>query len=541
MKTDPTHPSPGPLGQPESTLAGGLCVLAGLMGVAIVLATLLEAGVHLFDRSRIEHVSGVWIVLADAVSRDGVGDGLYPSLRSEDGARLGGTRYMPLGILATAGATSLTGDAPSAGKLVSLTGAAMMTLAMTLMMRLARVPWWGIAGLVGLVIGTEPGQIAALTARQEAWPVALQLMAVWLGLRSRATGALMLAAGLSVAAWLFKLTAVWAPVALGLWWLFTNRRAWLIYCLSYFGIAIVALGLLHWISQGRMAETLLGLGGAGLKGSGGPIDQLMTSITRLAGAITTDAPAVWALGGLALAAMVMPSDRRWAGAMPIAWVVSGLVLVALFADIGIASNHLIDFACLSALLAAGLIAQGQLSPASDEREGSSLESNLGSLHAKHSGHAVLAGVIVWSGGAMLVLSQARGVLIAAKQLARGGTPEPWSTPTPFEGRFDIHSRVLLEDPSLWLTIGQRPEFTDPFMLPLLLAREPSWGEGIIERLKTRAYEAVVLIRPIELEPMHYERVHLGPAIAAAIVENYTLESVDAGNRHIYRPKQEALP
>jgi hypothetical protein len=494
----------------------------------VLLATFLQAGVHLFDRSRIDHVSGVWIVLADAVTRDGVSGGLYPPLRSEDGQQIGGTRYMPLGVLATAATSIVTGDTLAAGKLVSFAGAIAVCGALVLLLRQARVPWWAVLGLLGVTIGAEPGQIATLTARQEAWPLALQLMALWLGLRSTSTAVLVVAAALSVAAFLFKLTAVWAPVALGLSWLLHNRRAWFIYCASYFILLALALGLLHIATDGRMLETLTGLGGAGLHSAGGVLDRVLSPLSRLAAAITHDAPSLWALAGISIGSLALRGHSPLQPTVAIAWAVSLLILCVLFGDIGIASNHLIDFAALSALLASRFALAG--TPQSPEPADSI---------PNHFGELAVAGVLVWSLAAILVLSQARMTLIALKQAARGGTPEPWASATPFAGEFDSASRLFFEDPSLWLTINQRPEFTDPFMLPTLLARHPEWAEPIVSKLTAREYAAVVLIRPIEAEPMHFERVHLGPAIAQAIRGHYQFDRMDSAGRYIYKPKADA--
>ncbi len=530
--TTPSGPTPRPTPptpDPKEPLADPrwLRLITFALTLAALACLLVTAIDHRSDRYRIDHVSGVWLVLADA-AKDGT---LYPPLRDAEG-RLGGTRYMPAGILATAGLSKATGDPLLAGKALSLLGSLALAGSMLALLRHARAPIWLALGLVACLFATEPGQIALLTARQEAWPAALQLLAILTIAKSRSTGAAVLAAALSVLALLTKLSAVWAPVAIALWLLVGNggrdRKAWLIYCLSYWLLAGAILGALHWWTEGRMLESILGLGGAGLSTGQGKIEQLFDALARLARALATDAPAVWALAGLAIAALALGVTKpRNLGALALALPVSGALLIVLFADVGVASNHLLDLGAVSAVLA-GVLAGRATEPGDADAPTPS--------HTRLA-QSCLAGVIALTLAISIPAALLRPAIGAAKDLAKGakGGSDEWSARVPLAGRFHAKSKVLFEDPSLWLAIGQRPEFSDPFMLPRLFAKHPDWAQPLVDRITQRHYEAIVLIRPIHQEFDHYERIHLGPAIGRAILEHYELKAVEAG-RWIYGPK-----
>lgn len=510
----------------------GLRLLTIALTLAALACLLVTAIDHRSDRYRIDHVSGVWLVLADA-AKDGT---LYPPLRDAEG-RLGGTRYMPAGILAMAGLTKVTGDLLLAGKALSILGSLALAGSILWLLRHARAPLWLSLGLVACLFATEPGQIALLTARQEAWPAALQLFAVLVIAKSRSSGAAILAASLSVLALLTKLSAVWAPVSIGLWLLFGNagrdRKAWLIYCLSYWLLAAAILGGLHWWTHGRMLESILGLGGAGLSTGQGRAEQLFDAIARLARALASDAPVIWALAGLSIATLALGVTKpRNLGALALAQPISGVLLVVLFADVGVASNHLLDFGAISAVLAGVLATRWISTP----------ETTAEPTPTTRFAEAILAGVVALSLALAIPASLLRPAITAAKGIVKGakGGGDEWSARVPLAGRFHSQSKVLFEDPSLWLAIGQRPEFSDPFMLPRLFAKHPDWAQPLVDRVTRREYEAIVLIRPIHQEFDHYERIHLGPAIGRAILEHYELKAVEAG-RWVYQPRTAKVP
>jgi hypothetical protein len=514
-------PDPRPGGEAGPTgVARWLRAAMVLLSVLALGSLVVQAFAHLGDRYRVDHVSGGWIVLADAA----MNGELYPPL-CDDAGRLGGTRYMPLGILATAGAARITGDVILAGKLVALAGTLSLAGAMLGIMRLARVPMGIAVGFIAIVLASEPGQIALLTARQEAWPAAMQLLAVLIIAQSRSTGMVVLAAACSVLAFTTKLSAVWAPVSIGLWLLMADRRAWIVYVAAYGALAGVTLGLLHWSTQGRMLESVLGLGGAGLDASGGVGSLVLGAVARLMSSISSDAPALWALGALALGAIVRGAGQASGrGLLAIAWFVAGALLIFLFADIGVASNHLLDFAAISACLT-GTLATRRNEDAPSAR-GASRES-------------MIVGVVTIVLVFVLPMQLLRPSASAAKQLLRG-TSNEWTTRTPLAGVVRPGAKVLFEDPSLWLGINQRPEFSDPFMLPRLFGKHPEWARPFVDRLTNHEYERVVLIRPIHEEFDHYKNIHLGEAIGRAILEHYQFEKVHAG-RWIYAPKQTRVP
>jgi len=96
------------------TARGWLHRLAGLAGLAMLGIALALAVRHLTDMWRAQHLTGVWLGLAQAWL-DG---NAYPPLH--DNGYYGGTRYMPVLVALIAGLSRLTGDLLIGAKLSAL-------------------------------------------------------------------------------------------------------------------------------------------------------------------------------------------------------------------------------------------------------------------------------------------------------------------------------------------------------------------------------------------------------------------------------------
>ena len=152
---------------------------AGLALVAVltICSWALIAMVHVDDTYRVGHVSGAWLALADYVN-DGT---LYPPLF--DGNAFGGTRYMPLQILAYAGAADVVGSDVLAAKLVVYTTAILLFAVIFLILGTWGCPIVLRLGLLAALLASFTGFWAATAVSGDTLPLLLQLTAVALATR----------------------------------------------------------------------------------------------------------------------------------------------------------------------------------------------------------------------------------------------------------------------------------------------------------------------------------------------------------------------
>ena len=118
------------------------------VGAAGIAGWLVLALVHLGDRYKVGHVQGHWMALA-RYANEGT---LYPPL--SDGVRFGGTRHMPLPILANAAAARLTGEYLMSGKAVAVVLFAALLVLVFVVLRQMRCPWPLAVALTGLLPAT---------------------------------------------------------------------------------------------------------------------------------------------------------------------------------------------------------------------------------------------------------------------------------------------------------------------------------------------------------------------------------------------------
>ncbi len=466
--------------------------LAGLAGLILLGAALAVALFHLRDLSRIQHIAGVWIGLAAALEQGT----FYPPL--EDHGFYGGTRYMPVVFALLAGLGRVGGDWLVAAKLTAL----LTTLALLAGLFVAAQRQAGTGqGLffAVLLLALPEGLNALLTPHADALAAAL---AVWgllcLDREQLSPGWIVLAGLLFALAFLSKFSAVAGPAAVGAW-LLMRRRPGPAAGVAGLSAALAALGVLgcDWLSAGRMLDNFHSLASGGMSGESirlGPV-RLLIALCR-----PTPFLLVWPVAGVLL--LLRARARDWGvWEWYLAW--SLLVTAVIFTSPGTEFNHLVELqaACLIVLARKG----GETATA-----------------------CVVPGVVglvVLAWGLVLLLPGPDRSAIGAQQL-REVVP--------------AGSRLLSEDASVPVLLGQRPVVLDPFSYRILAERGRIDDEELAGRIRRQEFDVLVMLAPLEPpEQGLCPRFHFGPAVTQAMRRAYR-HAGTVGRYHVYRPVGAAL-
>ena len=139
---------------PQGSFPRWLALGSIAVAAVIVISWVFLAVVHADDRSMLDHVAGTRMALA-RYAADGT---LYPELY-DDGA-YGGTRFMPLPIVAHAVAAELTGEYLTSGKVVSYALMVVLLVGMGILLRGFGCPTALVVLLPALVLTTSVGYSA---------------------------------------------------------------------------------------------------------------------------------------------------------------------------------------------------------------------------------------------------------------------------------------------------------------------------------------------------------------------------------------------
>ena len=483
-----------------------LSVAVALSGAAILCAWLLLAAVHLDDRYKVDHVSGARIALAHSFNA-GI---LYPELY--DGDFYGGTRFMPLPVVLHGALASITGEYLISGKVLSYAAMLVLLAASLVVLRGMRCSLPIAIGLVAMVLGTPTGLAASMGLRADTLPLLLQTLALAVVARGQGPRAMVAAAALVALALFCKLHALWAPLAICLWLLATGqlrRLTWfLTACAAFVGALLLVFAV---ASQGRIFENVLGLSTAGVEN----VRSVLRAPYILLRLLVEQATGTWVLlPWAAVAAWFALRDRQ-----PTLWLVGlacclGLLLVVL-SDVGTGWNQLLDPVVLTALVVGQLAGRSWPSPVAAAVP------------------AVIALTLVWVNLGSLAMTFAPDAQRALAAL-RGADSDSYS-PRPLAGLATPTSSVLSEDPYVPVSLGQRPVVLDPFMLQRIGRRDPAAVRALIDRIRAREFELVVLVEPLEpVDRPWWTTMHFGAEVVEALASSYTASGRVQGY-YLYRP------
>ena len=474
--------------------------------------------VHIDDRERVGHGQGAWMALA-RYANEGV---LYPPLF--DGEHYGGTRWMPLGIVAHAFAARLSGSELVGGKMLALlTALALLALALAAL-RWLRSPWPLAAALLAAVLASEAGLFTTTTIGADILAVAVQVGALVAflgraeeaaaglgGSGERRTRALIAAGVLAGFALLAKLTAGWAALAILCRLGATGRwRDFGVFLAAASAPALAGIGAGLVASEGRMWDSVAQLAFAG---GAGPV-SLVRAPNQVVYNFVEYAPGFLAVLPFAVAAIALVG--RWRELSVVDWALAWalVALLAVFTDVGTGLNQLLDVVVLTALVAAQL--PGRLS---------ALVGEPGQRLGQHA-LAVAALTALSAGVVMTLVPAARSTV----EVTRHGHPLPT---VPLAEVIRPDDTVLSEDPYVPVAHERHPVVLDPFMLRRLDEVDPATVDPLIERIEQGAFDHVVLLEDLD-EPEWWEVYHFGPRVADALRQGYEPSGVRDGYL-LYRP------
>ena len=489
-----------------------LSIALAAIGVVALVSCGLVAAAHVGDDSRLTPAAGSWMALAHYLN-DGT---LYPPLY--DGHAFGGTRYMPLSIVLLAGVERLIGDYIVAAKVLSIVTAVALLSVVFWLLRRERCSIAVSLALVGALATSPTGVFAITSARNDALPVVLQLLALMLVVRTSGHGDSWRRAPSAPSRWSRR------PRPSGALWRSGSGSLSDIAQVSsrssqLSGSVVGLFGLFEVVSDGRFAENVIGLSTAGDRGTATPRYVLRTYVDNVHAGLGP----VRLLLAVAFIAALIGFWRRTSTIFQIGLASALFVLVPVYADVGTVSNHLIDSAALAIVVTGGLFAA--TSPAS-------LRGRLLSVGLVV---CVLAVAVATYRGSLRVL----GIREAARELTgRVRTP---TLRTQLAGYVRPGDAILSEDPKVPVALAQHPVVLDPFILLRLAQTHPAWQRDLIRRLHGHEFAEIFLEhRPEQMERstdvrFWYSTLFFGRPIVAAIARDY--RAVGKVERlWVYRPR-----
>jgi hypothetical protein len=435
---------------------------------------------------------------------------IYPPLNAD--GYLGGTRYMPLPVLLDAASMKLIGEVLVSAKLATyLVAAALCAIALVVMRQVGcRTPL--ALALVAVVVVTPTGLVGTLGLRNDGLAVVLQLAAVACVLRSQTRASVIAAGAFSALAIFAKVSAVWAVIAIGIW-LVAFVRPRLPAFLAAFGAFALSAGLVVELSSGgRFHTNLTEFTLAGNRGIFAPVTQgLQSVITNLA----TQADAAWLLFPLAAVAIFRGLRARAPTLLQLTLIVELIVLSVVMSSRGTDHNHLLDL-CVLTVLVVGEFAADQFR-----------EERLGLVAL------VITAAVVWGVGSSYQRTMGPQTLGALRQIVRGD-PDGSLEPNPLAGFVRRTDRLLSEDPTIPLLLGQRPVLLDSFVARRALAKHPSWAQAWARRVSARNFDKIILVAGLEPGTGLFDQQFLGRAVNDAVLANYRLAYAEL-DLYVYVP------
>lgn len=477
-----------------------LRVLLVVSIIPILIITVLRIHRCWANDAYLDQVSGAWIALANDLCHGVFYRPLYGPLG------FGGTRYFPLFFVLHAGLAELAGDLITTGRLLSVASTMALLAGVYALLRRLGVDRL-LAGCSALfLLCSESTQLALLTIRGDVLPAALVVWGLWacagpaMGLRQWALAAIFFTLAFSA-----KVTAVYAPAAVFLYFLLSGRRrqAWTVAALAAGGFAVVICAILI-ASHGRAFEILLESATAG---------SPWTSIFHVPQRFATYT-GVEDLGGfpflvLATAALLAWPGRFWRDLPPLYFLSAVAVILGIFTTVGTDYNHLIDLHAAAVILLAVWVSR-----ADRQQE--------------------LFGL------AALTVAALMAFFPAARNFRHGVdiTPRRQQFRAVLQTVANNPKPILSDNPLIPILAGQTPYVLDPFLFRVFNSRDPRFAEPLWKMLQNKNFSAVVtLVDPnSKLGTAVYEQDFFGPGFRKNLLENYKLSGKMEGN-YIFLPRQ----
>jgi hypothetical protein len=483
-------------------LVHALLVVAGIV---VLWSYGLLAAAHARDRFQVNFVSAVYAELAAELNAGR----FYPEVY--DGSHYAGTRYMPGHFVLHAVLARLTGEYLLSGKLIAYAATLALLVQLFVILRSVGCRRSVAFALLGLVVTSNPGLLACTTIRGDLLPVVLQLAALMLVAGGQTPRRAAIAGLCCTLAILTKLSAVWAPAAIVVWYLLRDRRCCLIFVACCLGTLVASLGLLHVATSGRMLENFRAVSSSEVGVRGVLLAPLLV-LWRVgrAGVLMT------VLLPLVLVEVVLAYRQRRVTVFHYAFAACLPVLLVIYFDMGADTNHLLDFVVLGIPLIGGLLAAAYQSA------------------RPLAGYRIAAAAAL---GWLLYISWANSMIFPVLDVWRN-VDHGYSV-KPLAGAVADEELVLSEDPWISLSRRQRPTVLDPFALARLGQTRPEAVQELVGRIERQEFTHVVLLQRLDDSNPHDRYAwavrHFSPPVVAALRANYTLEKhADTEGYYVYR-------
>ncbi len=447
---------------------------SGLLAVLTGARLLVEALTR--TRLLLDHPSGAWATLADDILHGT----FYRPVESPLG--WGGTRYPPVYPLLYAGVARVVGSLPTAAELLELLAlAALVGCTFLLLERLGVRRRLAVPG-AAMVLALVPVQALLGLGKADLLASAFAIAGLLIASREGGRRADVLIALLFCLAVLTKWTVLgsmlgWVTHA----WIHGRRRVAAERAALFGGLLAAGTLGAQLASGGQMLLQL-----RACATGGGDTEQLLTAPLKL---LLNSDPADLLLVILACGVLAAAPRGTWRSLPVLAFVWTGLCLLATFTSAGIAGNHLLDLTVLALVV-------------------------------------LLAGVergVVPLRFAAVVLPLYTVVTVSrfSPEVVEG-----LQTPRPAEllGALGARSEgpLLAENPWVPLLAGERPVLADPFAFRILALGRPELMQHLTRDLDAHRFRAVVLRWPADHPDGRawYAGTHFGPGFVDALSRSY---------------------
>jgi hypothetical protein len=475
---------------------------AAIVALLLLAAGIAHAWVAIATGCYVDHVSGVWLALADDLGHGT----FYRALVGPTG--FGGTRYLPLFFSTIAGLGALGFPPLVAGYVAGLLSASLLAVGLAWLLLELRLspPFAAIFALLAvapyfvqqtmLAVRCDVLAVGLATCGMAAVVDARRRVSGWVGPIGLAAAFFTLAAGTKVTA-IYAAAVGVAALAIDRAW----RQAALLFVAIVAGCAVGFVAI-HVLSAGRAMESFTVCAFAGSSPGATLRNALPSQFAAIGGSRILTAVVV-----MASIAWVM----QWRSpSVATAWFpASALVTAIVLGSPGtVAVNHVLDLYIAS-----------------------------------------LVTMAVWIRGHPRAWRGALGVLLALMLLAAWQDARRVSAQRSREVARTLpgerqalaaaiaRERVFSEDPTIAVMAGSTPYVLDPFSLRLVLMNRPDASAALLRQVERRAFTRVLLLQDPESRRGRgwYEYTQLGWPLASAILGNYRYQETKAGIR-VYVPK-----
>ncbi len=486
---------PGERHYPEGRcLTAALWASAGLLVICFTVITHQYQTQHIY----VNHVSGIWSVLATDLAYDGV---LYRPMASEDG--YGGTRYAPLNIVLQAALIKLGMEPLAAGLTLAVLALILLVISLFMLLRKFGMRASLAAGCALTLLAGYNVLIAVSDIRGDATAIALSVLGVNMcvggnnRVRRLAPAAIFFA--LAFAA---KISAVsfCAAAILTLW--MANQRRDAIRLAAFTAIAVgCVIGLTEIASGGRAIHNFIVFadGGTSFKA------KLRAPQYLIRNGFSRDAQAlVMVILGIGAAAALPRAG--WKSLPVLMMAFSAAATLYIFTSAGVWFNHLMEIQ-VAALIVIGFAITRS------EAVGRLLIASLAALAL------VGSGVYVDRWQAMKHVDH-RSELLETVEFLK-----------------DVPAPLLAESPLVPLARNERPWLAEPFSVRVMGEYDPTLLKPLWKAMDDRRFGALVLLsQPPEPRWDNWlTYTHFGKDFIGYVDRNYVFVK-KIGHYYIYLPR-----